>query len=341
MTPMNHNLFDFVFALQARESHKWVFETVLSSLDDIHQIILPYIRDYAEVRFVALGVNYSGISLPERIIERIAAQRGWRADGEYWVPLEIPLRLPPPTPDTKTTDVTFTLKQILFGSMVVEVLVGTQRIELVFDDAKDNLVFLVRFIQTLVDGGTPHAAIADSTLCNFIVDEGPSPNKCRLIIRSDYPERKATIDVFTSRLALAVNFCALAHAIGRHTHFAHHFLFNCCLPSEAVERIARVHEGYWADCVQRGIYSDDDDDVERELLGARIVLDLQLPLDWTEETVQYKKMMNTLVIPRDWQIKFGLAPLVTKEDIDCIIDSPKPRQVSDVANARGRRQPSH
>lgn len=318
ITPLNQPVFRIILALRARDTDNWRFETVISRLQGIHQVLLPYILDYAEVRFVTRYLFSQGRPLSERLIERHAAAYGWRHESKHWIPIEAPLHLPPPR-DAETADVTFTIKRILFGKMVVEASVGTRRLEIAFDDVEDNPVILVRFIQILAAGGRPHAAFADSTRCNFIVDDGPTQDMCRLIIESRHPERKAKIDVFTNRLALIENFRGLAWEIARHTHFAHHFLHSGCLPTDDHERVVEIHNRHWADCIKRGLYSEDDDDIEKELLGARLVLDLRLPHDLVEEAIQYKEMMQSLEIPRVWQVRFGLTAMVTTEDIDQIL----------------------
>ncbi|MBS0245111.1 MAG: hypothetical protein JSR61_00710 [Proteobacteria bacterium] len=301
-----------VLALRARETNNWVLETTISSFEEVHQILSQRIRDNAEVRLVGRLIHSPGALLREREVERCAFECGWHRSGEFWVPIEQPLPLQPPL-HLETTKVAFTIKELLFGSIAVEVMAGTQRLEFVFDDVYDKPVVFVRFIQILAAGGLPHAAMADSTWCDFIVDDGPVPDLCRLIVDNDAPDRKHRIDVYTNRTALIEAFRGLAREIGEHPNFAHHFLYHMCLPDEHYERVGNAHDQDWADGVQRGIYPDDYD-AENALLGTRIVEQVPLLPECAEEAVKYRKMMRSLEIPRDWQIEFGLQSIATDED---------------------------
>lgn len=316
MTHKDQSRSRLILALRAQDTHNWVLETTISPFDEVHQIVMQRIRDNAEVRLVGRLIHSPGGLLREQEVNRCALQRGWHRSGKFWIPIETSLSLPP-SPNLEAAKVAFTVKELLFGSIVVEVTGAAQRLEIVIDDVYDSPIILVRFMQVLAAGGRPHAAMADSTWCDFIVDDGPSANQCRLIIDNDCPDRKGRIDVFTNRDTLIDAFRGLALEIGKHPNLAHHFLYHCCLPDDHYDRVANAHDKDWAEGVQRGIYPDDCD-AEGQLLGALIVEHVPLPPDCAKEATRYRDMMKSLEIPRDWQLKFGLRSIVTKEDIDCI-----------------------
>lgn len=150
-------------------------------------------------------------------MERSALRRGWHDQDRLWIPIEEPLDLPVPGV-IKGTGVTFALKSIMFGSIAVEVTAGDNRLTLLLDDVRDSPITFVRFVQILVAGGLPHAAMTDETWCDIVVNDGPSPNQCRLLIDNNYPDRKGRIDVFTDRQSLADAFRTLAREIGDHPY---------------------------------------------------------------------------------------------------------------------------
>lgn len=285
--------------------------------DEVRAGILERVRDNAEVRWIARFMHSSGGHLRESDMERSALRRGWHRQDQFWLPIEEPAVLPALS-NIKKTDVTFALKSIVFGSITVEVTAGDNRLTLVLDDIQDSPVTFVRFVQILAAGGLPHATMTDETWCDVVVNDGPSPNQCRLLIDNNYPDRKGRIDVFTDRPSLADAFRTLAREIGDHPYYAHHFLYHG-LPIDDYERVADAHDKGWAAGVQRGIYPDDID-VEDALMASRIVESVVLPADWAEEVARHREMMRTLEIPRDWQLIFGLRSIITDDDVAEIFD---------------------
>ncbi|KQZ01919.1 hypothetical protein ASD45_14455 [Pseudolabrys sp. Root1462] len=252
-------------------------------------------------------------------MEHYALQRGWHPQGKFWVPIEEPLSLPSPN-GVKNAEVTFKLKSILFGSIAIEVTAGGARLDLVLDDVRDYPITFARFVQVLTAGGLPHAAMTDETWCDIVINDGPEPDQCRLLIDNTYPGREACIDTFTDRKRLVDAFRKLAWEIGDHPYFAHHFLYHG-LPIDEYTRVAEAHDKDWAAGLQQGIYPDDID-VEDALLASRIVEGLTLPADWDDETARFRKMMRSLEIPPDWQLRFGLRAIVTIEEVAYLIEPP-------------------
>lgn len=306
-----------ILALRDRHTSKWRLDLALLRCEEVQAGILERLRDNAEVRWIARFIHSSGGCLRECDVERSAFRRGWHNQDYFWTPIEEPLVLPPPW-GLKKTDVTFALKSILFGSITVEVTAGDNRLTLVLDDIQDSPVTFARFVQILVAGGLPHAAMTDETWCHIVVNDGPSPDQCRLLIDNKYPDRKGRIDVFSDRRSLADAFRTLAREIGDHPYYAHHFLYHG-LPIDDYERVADAHDKDWAAGVQRGIYPGDID-IEDTLLASRIVESVVLPADWAEDADRHREMMRSLEVPRDWQLIFGLRPIITDDDVAEIFD---------------------
>lgn len=306
-----------ILGLRDRDTLKWRLDLALLRYEEVQAAILERLRDNAEVRWIARFIHSSGSRLRECDVERSAFRRGWYNQDHLWIPIEVPLVLPE-LGGLKKTDVTFGLKSILFGAITIEVTAGDNRLTLVLDDIEDSPITFVRFVQILVAGGLPHATMTDETWCDIVVNDGPSPDQCRLLIDNNYPDRKGRIDVFTDRQSLADAFRTLAREIGDHPYYAHHFLYHG-LPIDDYERVTDAHDKDWAAGVQRGIYPDDID-VEDALLASRIVESVVLPADWAEEAAKHREMMRTLEIPRDWQLKFGLRSIITNDDVAEILE---------------------
>lgn len=315
----NQDLSRLILAIRTRGTADWLIETALSPFDEVDRILAERIKDNAEVRLVARLIHSPGEIFREQDVEVCALQRGWHRRGDFWIPIEVPLPLPPPH-GIETAGVSFTVTEILFGSIVVDVTAGAQRVEFLFNDVYDNLIIFVRFIQILASGGRPHAAMADSTWCGFAVDDGPTPDLCRLIIHNDYPDRQGRIDIFTDRSLMIAAFRSLALQIGKHPNFAHHFLYHMCLPEDDYERVASSHDKEWTEAVQQGTRADDCD-AENRLLGTRIVERVPLPPNCAEEADQYRKIMQSVEteIPRLWLLKSGLAAIASIDEISQIL----------------------
>lgn len=314
----NKELSWIVLALRDRATSNWRLDLSLLFRDEIRPAIADRIRNSAEVRWIGRSIHSSGCKFREQDVEFWAFQLGWHRQDNFWIPIDEPLALPAPY-DIKTAEVSLTLKKILFGSIFVEVTAGDKRLDLVLDDIRDYPITFARFVQILRAGGLPHAAMTDETWCDIVINDGPTPDQCRLLIDNQYPERKARIDVFTDRKSLIEAFRKLACEIGDHPYFAHHFLYHG-LPIDDYERVATAHDKDWAFGIQQGIYPDDID-VEDELLAARIVEGVTLPTDWAEEVAKYREMFRSLEIPQDWQLKFGFRPIVTADDFAEILSS--------------------
>jgi len=306
-----------ILGLRDRDTLKWRLDLALLRYEEVQAAVLERLRDNAEVRYITRFMHSSAGILRECDMERSALRRGWHRQEQFWLPIEEPFVLPALS-NIKKTDVTFALKSIVFGLITVEVTAGDNRLTLVLDDIQDSPLTFARFVQILVAGGLPHAAMSDETCCHIVVNDGPSPNQSRLLIDNHYPDRKGRIDIFTDRQRLADAFRTLAREIGDHPYYAHHFLYHG-LPIDDYERVADAHDKDWAAGVRRGIYPDDID-VEDALMASRIVESVVLPADWAEEAARHREMMRTLEIPRDWQLKFGLRSIITNDDVAEIFD---------------------
>lgn len=227
-----------------------------------------------------------------------ARRNGWQKlwNSDRWFPVEEPLPRLPGSP--VQSEVTITLRSIMYGWINLLVESRGLRLDLSICELGDSLVSLARFVGILVAGGAPHAALANRATSHWIVQDHDIPGRCRFYLNVSQEQQHCAIDAVVEREQLVTQFRNLTAAIADHPHLAHQFL---CWGqhSDAYEKEADAAEFEWRRGIHEGRYPDDHEAWERfelEWIAARV----PLLVESRKYADRYKAMLRTLEIPKEW-----------------------------------------